>query len=116
MAAFARASAHIPSLPGSSETASVESLALQACDDIDSLHEVQRAYAGIEKLIASQAVTDTEEIHPTRTELSALVRVVNEELRRRIETADTTVQSLRAVFSEEVCNGESNRTPIPNGL
>lgn len=99
MAAFARASAHISSCPESSEATGVESLALQACDDIDSLHEVRRAYAGLEKLIASQAVTDTEEIHPTRTELSALVRVVNDELQRRIETADTTIQALRAVLS-----------------
>jgi len=89
-----------PSLPASSETASVESLVLQACDDIDSLHELRRAYAGLEKLIATQAVTDTEEIHPTRTELSALVRVVNDELQRRIETADITVQMLRAVLSK----------------
>lgn len=98
MAAFARASAHIPSLSASS--ASVESLALQACDDIDSLHEVRRAYAGLEKLIASQSVTDTEEIHPTRTELSALVRVVNDELQRRIDKADTTVQALRVSLGE----------------
>jgi len=100
MAAFARASAHIPSLAASSETASVESLALQACDDIDSLHEVRRAYAGLEKLIASQSVTDAEEIHPTRTELGALVRVVNDELQRQIEKADTTVQALRASLGE----------------
>lgn len=100
MAVFASAPAYIPSPPVSSETAGVESLALQACDDIDSLHELRHAYAGLEKLIAPQAVTDTEEIHPTRTELSALVRVVNDELRRRIETADTTIQSLRSAVSE----------------
>ncbi|MGJ7535773.1 MULTISPECIES: hypothetical protein [unclassified Variovorax] len=100
MAASARASAHVQSLPDSSEAASVESLALQACDDIDSLHEVQRAYAGLEKLIVPQGVNDTEEVYPTRTELGALVRVVNEELRRRIEIADTTVQSLRVALSE----------------
>jgi len=95
MAASARASAHVSSSPESSETASVESLALQASDDIDSLHELQHAYAGLEKLIVSQTVNDTEEIHPTRTELGALVRVVNEELKRRIETADSALQSLR---------------------
>jgi hypothetical protein len=100
MAASARASAHVHSLPESSEAASVESLALQACDDIDSLHEVWRAYAGLEKLIAPQKVNDAEEVHPTRTELGALVRVVNEELQRRIETADTTMQSLRVAVSE----------------
>jgi hypothetical protein len=100
MAGFNRASAHVRSLPESSEAASVESLALQACDDIDSLHAVHRAYACLEKLIVPQGVNDTEEVYPTRTELSALVRVVNEELQRRIETADTTMQSLRVALSE----------------
>ena len=100
MAASARASAHVHSFPESSEAASVESLVLQACDDIDSLHAVHRAYACLEKLIVPQGVNDTEEVYPTRTELSALVRVVNEELQRRIETADTTMQSLRVALSE----------------
>jgi len=100
MASFDHASAHAPSVPESSETVSAESLALQACDDIDSLQEVQRAYAGLEKLIVPQGVNDTEEVYPTRTELSALVRVVNEELQRRIETADSTMQLLRVALSE----------------
>lgn len=101
MAVSARASAHVSSVPeSSSETVSVESLALQACDDIDDLHEVRRAYAGLEKLIVQQGVNDTEEVYPTRSELGALVRVVNEELRRRIETTEGTIQSLRAVASE----------------
>jgi hypothetical protein len=100
MAASARASAHVSSFPESSEAASVESLVLQACDDIDSLHAVHRAYACLEKLIAPQGVNDTEEVYPTRTELSALVRVVNEELQRRIEAADTTMQSLRIFLDE----------------
>ena len=99
MAGFTRASAHVTSVPESSEAASVESLALQACDDIDSLHAVHRAYACLEKLIVPQGVNDTEEVYPTRTELSALVRVVNEELQRRIEAADTTMQSLRVALS-----------------
>ncbi|SDZ17112.1 hypothetical protein SAMN05518669_1231 [Variovorax sp. YR634] len=95
MASCTRASAHVPPFPESSEAVSVESLALQACDDIDSLHAVHRAYACLEKLIVPQGVNDTEEVYPTRTELSALVRVVNEELQRRIEAADTTMQCKR---------------------
>jgi hypothetical protein len=100
MAASARASAHVSSFPESSETASVESLALQACDDIDSLHAVHRAYACLEKLVVPQGVNDTEEIYPTRTELGALMRLVNEELQRRIEAAEATIQSLRVASSE----------------
>jgi hypothetical protein len=96
MAASARASARASSFPeSSSEAAGVESLTLQACDDIDSLHEVRQAYAGLEKLIVPQQVSDTEEVCPNRSELSALVRVVNEELRRRIEAAENTLQLLR---------------------
>jgi len=92
--------AHAPAFPESSEPASAESLALQACDDIDSLHVVRRAYACLEKLIDSQHTSDTQEICPSRTELSALVGLVNEELRRRIETADSTMQLLRIALSE----------------
>ena len=101
MATSACASAHAPSLPPeSSESFSAESLALQACDDIDSLQIVRRAYTCLEKLIAPHHVNDTEEVCPTRTEFSALVRLVNEELQRSIEAADTTIQSLRVALSE----------------
>ncbi|MDN6888200.1 hypothetical protein QMO14_31975 [Variovorax sp. CAN2819] len=95
MAASPRASARVSSFPESPESTGVESLTLQACDDIDSLHEVRQAYAGLEKLIVPQQVGDTEEVCPNRSELSALVRVVNEELRRRIEAAENTLQLLR---------------------
>ena len=99
MADSVRASAHAPSFPVSSEPVDAESLALQACDDVESLHVVQRAYACLEKLIVPQRTNDTEEVCPTRTELSALMRLVNEELQRRIEAADTTMQSLRGALT-----------------
>jgi hypothetical protein len=91
--------AHVPSRPGSSETLSAESLALQACDDVDSLRVVQRAYACLEKLIVPQRVNDAEEVYPSRAELGALVGLVNDELQRRIEAADITIQSLRVALS-----------------
>lgn len=100
-ASTARASARVSSFPeSSSEAAGVESLALQACDDIDSLHGVRRAYACLEKLIVPQGTDDTEEIYPTRTELGALMQLINEELQRRIETAEATVQSWRVAAGE----------------
>ena len=92
--------AHVPSFPESFETPSAGLLALRACDDIDSLRVVQRAYACLEKLIGLQHTSDTEELHPDRTELSALVGLVNEELLRWIETADATIQSLRVALNE----------------
>ena len=100
MATFARAFAHAPSPSEPSAIAGAESLALQACDDIDNLQFVRRAYACLEKLIDPHHVNDTEEVYPTRTEFSALVWLVNEELRRRIEAADATIQSLRVALSE----------------
>jgi len=99
MAASPRASARVSSFPESSETTGVESLTLQACDDIDSLHELRQAYSCLEKLIVPQRVDDTEEVCSSRSELSALVRVVNEELRRRIEAAEGTLRSLRAAVA-----------------
>jgi hypothetical protein len=45
-------------------------------------------------------VNDTEEVYPTRAELGALVRLVNEELQRRVEAAEATIQSWRAAVGE----------------
>lgn len=87
--------AHVPPSPAPFDPHSAASLALRACDNIDSLHDVRLAYACIEKLVVPQHVNDTEEIHPIRSELGALMQLVNEELQRRIDTADATIQSLR---------------------
>ncbi|WP_233101495.1 hypothetical protein [Variovorax sp. IB41] len=84
-------------------------LALQVCEDTDSLREVHRAYACIEKLIVSPEPGDAEELNPTRNELSALVRVVNEELSRRIESVDKAVQAMRAAMTPSVF------APSPSG-
>ncbi|WP_285413914.1 hypothetical protein [Variovorax sp. efr-133-TYG-130] len=105
MAASARASAHAPSLPESSENVSAESLALQACDDIDNLQIVRRAYTCLEKLIAPHHVNDTEEVYPTRSEFSALVWLVNDELGRRIDAAEITVRSLRIALNDRASIG-----------
>ncbi|MGF6348363.1 hypothetical protein [Variovorax sp. W2I14] len=91
--------AHAPSFPESSETPSAGLLALRACDDIDSLRVVQRAYACLEKLIGPPHPNDAEEIYPNRTEFSALMGLINEELQRRIESVDATMQSLHVALS-----------------
>ena len=74
------------------------SLALQACDDADHLRQLLRAYACLDKLIEPLEIGDTELISPTRTELSALLRVVNEEAERRIDSIDKTLQSMRSAL------------------
>lgn len=81
---------------------SIPALALQACDDTDSLREVLCAYACLEKLIVPTEVSDTEELNPTRSELSALVRLINEELGRRIEFIDKTVHAIRAALDPDL--------------
>ena len=73
-------------------------MALQADDDIESIRDVHCACEGLEKLIAPQRVNDCEEIYPTRSELSALVRLVNEALQRRIDAAQATVQAMRGAL------------------
>jgi hypothetical protein len=87
-----------PALAACPPKRSAQSLALQASDEIDNLRDVQRAYVGLEKLLFPQGANDTEEVYPTRSELSALVRLVNDALQQRIETVDTTVQSVRAAM------------------
>jgi hypothetical protein len=92
--------AHVPSSPESFNLHSAASLALQTCDDIDSLHDVRLAYACIEKLVVPTHASDAEDAPPLRTELSALMRLVNEALQRRIETADATMQALRLAVNK----------------
>jgi len=94
--------AHAPSFPESSddELVSAELLALRACDDVENLRAAQLAYACLEKLVGPQLTSDAEEVCPSRTELSALMGMINEELQRRIETVDTTTQALRIALSK----------------
>lgn len=83
-----------PPLPPQATDA--DSIALQACDDVDSLREVWRAYVCLEKLLVPLELADTEQVYPTRTELSSLVRLINDEMHRRIELIDTTLHAARA--------------------
>lgn len=101
--------AHVPSFPGPPETLSAQSLALQACDDVESLRIVQRAYACLEKLIGPQHPRDTEEFAPDRTEISALMELISEELHRRIGAADMTMQSLCVALGADAAQLMSER-------
>ncbi|WP_286185620.1 hypothetical protein [Acidovorax cavernicola] len=74
---------------------SLDDLALQACDDADNLNAVMRAYTALEKLVDTGALNDSEEFAPTRTELSALLRLLNEALMTRIATVNTTAGAVR---------------------
>jgi hypothetical protein len=63
---------------------SLDDLALQACDDAEALNHVVRAYTALEKLIDTSALSDCEVLTPSRTELSALLRLLNDALLVRI--------------------------------
>jgi hypothetical protein len=80
-----------------------ESVALQAGDDVEGIRQVHSAYVCLEKLVVPMQVNEREEIYPTRSEFGALFRLVNEELQRRIDAADSTIGSLRDALSKQVC-------------
>lgn len=103
----------MPSSPLAPSHTDPESLALQADDDIDSIRDAHCASACLEKLILPQRVNDSEEVHPTRSELGALMRLVNEELLRRVDAADATIKSLRGAIqaaSRELVDRTSDRS------
>lgn len=109
MANSARARAHTPGInsdnqehhtpnvsalpPRAARTAS--SWAIQASDDVDNLKGVLQAYVGLEKLMTPVMRNDSEGVNPSRSELGALVRMVNEVMELRLQTAETTINTLR---------------------
>jgi len=76
------------------------SLALRACDEATSLREVQHALRCIEKLIAPVHLEEGEEVHATRSELGALVRLVHEELDRRVDRLAAAIRSTQEALRE----------------
>lgn len=81
----------------------LDDLALQTCDDADSLNEVLRAYTAFEKLIEPGALNDSEALTPTRSELSALLRLLNEALVARIDAVNAA--------AADVCRALQGRIP-----
>ena len=78
----------------------LSTLALQTCDDADHLNEVLRAYAALEKLVAPAGLQDCETLAPTRTELSALLYLLNQALMSRIDTIHAAALSLREAIED----------------
>jgi hypothetical protein len=90
MAVSRRAHAQSQHAPNHVDAASpdLDELALQACDDADNLNDVMRAYTALEKLIDPVALADSEVLPTSRTELSALLRLLNGALLDRIGTVN----------------------------
>jgi len=73
----------------------LDDLALQACDDAENLNDVMRAYAALRKLVDTSALNDSEELTPSRTELSALLGVLNDALTARIDAINLAAGAVR---------------------
>ena len=100
MAESAPALAQSPLHPASFDPTfpTLDDLAIQTCDDADSLNEVLRAYTAFEKLIEPGAPDDSEALTPTRSELSALLRLLNEALVARIDAVNAAAADVRRVL------------------
>ncbi|MET3495675.1 hypothetical protein [Variovorax boronicumulans] len=81
-----------------STSPTLDDLAIQTCDDADSLNEVLRAYSAFEKLIEPGAPDDSESLIPTRSELSALLSLLNEALVARIDAVNSAAADVRRVL------------------
>ena len=95
--AFASAQSSARSAPVSPN---LDDLALQACDDADTLNDVMRAYSALKKLVDTSALNDSEVLTPSRTELSALLGVLNDALLARIDTVNGATGAVREALRQ----------------
>lgn len=78
-----------------STSPTLDTLAIQTCDDAENLNEILRAYTAFEKLIETGAPNDSEALAPTRSELSALLSLLNEALVARIDAVNAAAGDMR---------------------
>jgi hypothetical protein len=78
-----------------STSPTLDTLAIQTCDDAENLNEVLLAYTAFEKLIEPGAPNDSEALAPTRSELSALLSLINEALVARIGAVNAAAGDVR---------------------
>jgi hypothetical protein len=104
MAESASASAQSSARPSFPNLASpnLDDLALQACDDADTLNDVMRAYSALKKLVDTSALNDSEVLTPSRTELSALLGVLNDALLVRIDTVNGATSAVREALRQNI--------------
>ena len=77
-------------------------LALQACDDANDLNEVMCAYTALKKLVDTSALNDSEVLTPSRTELSALLGLLNDALLVRIDTVNGATSAVREALRQNI--------------
>lgn len=83
------------------------SLAFKAQAELDHLCDAQLAYACIEQLLDPDRLSDGEDIHATRSQFSALLRLLNGELKQRLESVDAALQSVRDALGRDAGSSPS---------
>jgi hypothetical protein len=101
--ACAPAQSHTPSAPfdSAAHRRHVKLLITNTEDEASNLRDVHLAYAGLENLIAPVCTCENNEVHATRGELSALLRLINVEFSHRLGAVDLLIQSARESVGEE---------------
>jgi hypothetical protein len=92
-----------------STSPTLDTLAIQTCDDAENLNEILRAYTAFEKLIEPGAPDDSEVLTPTRSELSALLSLLNEALVARIGAVNAAAGDMRRALM--ALQGNSSSLP-----
>ncbi|MDQ0610583.1 hypothetical protein QFZ83_004754 [Variovorax sp. W1I1] len=91
----------------------IDTLAIQTCDDAENLNEILRAYTAFEKLIETGAPNDSEVLAPTRSELSALLGLLNEALVARIDAVNAAAGDMRrALMALQGSNSSNSNLPL----
>jgi len=65
-----------------------------------------RAYSALKKLVDTSALNDSEVLTPSRTELSALLGVLNDALLVRIDTVNSATSAVREALRQNVGNAQ----------
>ena len=89
-------------------SSTLDTLAIQTCDDAENLNEVLRAYTAFEKLVETGAPNDSEALAPTRSELSALLSLLNEALVPRSDAVNAAAGDLRRALMALQVSGSSS--------
>ena len=76
-------------------------LAAQADSQTCFLSVALETYVALERLISPELVTDSQEIPITRTELGTLLRVLNDEMKRQIDSLADTTTALHAFVADK---------------
>lgn len=70
-------------------------VALRVADQAEQLRDTLDAFLALERLTTPSGRDDCETLEPTRTQMGALLRVLNDELARQIDALASATEALR---------------------